>query len=204
MDLLRKLAAGTPLEVRLKAIAPEMLLAVLRAGVGLAASPLSVAVAAWIAQNPGRWSAILSPDARDWRRVTASLGGAHADIAAASARQDRATAQRLYDAMMEKEGTELAIGTWMEHRTVYSTDNYLSAIVPGARRDHHLGYDLFAPALTPLYIPMDGTVVQAGIIDEPLDYGGFLVTRHEIAQNVALFALWGHLSHESAHRWKID
>lgn len=203
LEVLRDLASGTPLEARLKAVAPEMLLAVLRAGAGLAASTHSGAVAAWIAQNPARWSRILSPDARDWRRVTARLGSAHAEIAAASARQDRETAQRLYDAMMKKADAELAIGTWMEHRTVYSTDNYLSALVPGARRDHHLGFDLFAPALTPLYMPMDGTVVQAGIIDEPLDYGGFLVTRHEIGGDAAFFALWGHLSHESAHRWAI-
>ncbi len=110
--------------------------------------------------------------------------GLSARIALASARQDRETSQRLYDATMAKAGATLAIGTWMEHRTVYTTDNYLSALVPGTRRDHHLGYDLFAPALTPLYMPMPGTVVQAGIIDERLDYGGFLVTRHEIEPGV--------------------
>lgn len=201
LALLDDLSAGTPLAGRLATIAPEMLMAVLRSGAGLPASPHSAAIAAWIAANPARWSKVLSPDAREWSRLVVSLGGAQSDIALASARQDRETSQRLYDATMAKAGATLAIGTWMEHRTVYSTDNYLSALVPCTRRDHHLGYDLFAPALTPLYMPMPGTVVQAGIIDERLDYGGFLVTRHEIEPGVAFFALWGHLSHESARRW---
>ncbi len=201
--LLRAAAAGTPLAARLETIAPEMLLAVLRSGAGLPASMHSPVVAGWIAANRGRWRTILSPDASDWSRITVSLGGAQADIATASARQDRETSQRLYDAMMREAGADLAIGVWMEHRTVYSTDNYLSALVPGARRDRHLGYDLFAPALTPLYMPMPGEVVQAAIIDERLDYGGLLVTRHEIEPGVPLFALWGHLSHESARCWKV-
>jgi len=201
LALLDGLSVGTPLADRLATIAPEMLTAVLRSGAALPASPHSAAIAAWIAANPARWSKVLSPDAREWSRLVVSLGGAQSEIAFASARQDRETSQRLYDATMAKAGATLAIGTWMEHRTVYSTDNYLSVLVPGTRRDHHLGYDLFAPALTPLYMPMPGTVVQAGIIDERLDYGGFLVTRHEIGPSVAFFALWGHLSHDSARRW---
>lgn len=200
--ILRAAATGTPLAGRLEKIAPEMLLAVLRSGAGLPASAHSTAAARWIAANSGRWSKILSPDAKAWNRITVSLAGAQAAIAMASAQQDRETAQRLYDAMMAEAGADLAIGVWMEHRTVYSTDNYRSALVPGARRDRHLGCDLFAPALTPLCMPMPGEVVQTAIIDERLDYGGLLVTRHEIEPGVPLFALWGHLSHESARRWK--
>lgn len=189
LALLDGLSVGTPLADRLATIAPEMLMAVLRSGADLPASPHSAAIAAWIAANPARWSKVLSPDAREWSRLVVSLGGAQSDIALASARQDRETSQRLYDATMAKAGATLAIGTWMEHRTVYSTDNYLSALVPGTRRDHHLGYDLFAPALTPLYMPMPGTVVQAGIIDERLDYGGFLVTPRNRAERTILRAL---------------
>lgn len=200
--LLRE-AAGTPLADRLRGIVPTMLRAVLRFGAGLPASPRSPSVAAWMNANRGTWSSVVSPDAREQKRVIAELGGAHADIAAASARQDREAAQRLYDRMMEAAGATLAIGTWMEHRTVYSTDNYLSALVPGARRDRHLGCDLFAPALTPLYMPIAGDVVQAGIIDERLDYGGYIVTRHEPRPDITFFALWGHLSHESAQRWQV-
>lgn len=199
---LRAAARGTPLAGRLETIAPEMLRAVLRSGAGLPASAHSAAAARWIAANGGRWRNILSPDATAWSRITVSLGRAQSEIALASAQQDRETAQRLYDAMMEEAGADLAVGVWMEHRMVYSTDNYLSALIPGARRDRHLGCDLFAPALTPLYMPMPGEVVQTAIIDERLDYGGLLVTRHEIEPGVPLFALWGHLSHESARRWK--
>jgi hypothetical protein len=201
--LLRSQAVGTQLAARLDLIAPELLLAVLRSGAGLAANTHSTLTAEWIANNPARWSRILSPDARDWRRVVMDLSGKDIDIATASARQDRETAQRCYDDMMAKAGADLAIGSWMEPRTIYSTDNYLSALVAGARRNHHLGLDLFARVLTPVYMPMRGTVVQTGIINARLDYGGFLVTRHEAISDVPLFALWGHISHESTRKWKV-
>lgn len=203
LSLLCSQVVGTRLADRLDSIAPEMLLAVLRSGAELAASAHSTVVAEWIANNTARWSRILSPDAREWSRLVMQLSGKHLGIATASARQDRETAQRCYDDMMAEAGADLAIGTWMEQRAMYSTDNYLSALVAGARRDHHLGYDLFASALTSIYMPMPGTVVQKGIIDLRLDYGGFLVTRHETISDVPFFALWGHISHESTRKWKV-
>ena len=203
LALLKDQAAGTALATRLERIAPELLLAILRHGADLAGNENSRAIQEWISASPGRWSHILSPDAKVQKRLVIALDGSQSAIAEASAREDRATAQRLYDEMMAKEGATLAVGSWMEQRTVYSSESYVSALVPGARRDHHLGCDLFCPALTPIFAPMDGEIVQAGVIDIRLDYGGFLVTRHDLPVGAPLYALWGHLTHASAQKWSV-
>lgn len=203
MALFAKTVAGTPLEARLANTAPEILLAVLRAGAGLPVGENSARITGWIAQNKARWSKLLSPDAREWPAITVEVGGAQSEIALASAQQDREKAQTLYDTLMSDAEATLAIGPWMEHRIVYSTDAYISALIPGVRRDFHLGYDLFAPALTPLYMPMAGRIVDAGIIDQRLDYGGYIVTAHDIGDGVEFYALWGHLAHESPRRWNV-
>lgn len=197
----REQICGTLLEQRLASVAPELLGAILRAGAGLSASPQARAVGDWISENPGRWGNILHPHASQWPRTRVVFGGNHSEIAQASARQDREKAQQLYNALMRETKATLAVGDWMEHRSVYTTDNYKSLLIEGARRDHHLGCDFFAPALTSLFMPMVGEIVQAGIMDERLDYGGFIVTRHELTPQTRFFALWGHLSHASVRRW---
>ena len=200
MRLFHDAAEGTALKDRLANTAPEILLAVLRFGAGVSHASDCDSITKWIADNPGRWSNVLTPDAREWSRAVIDIGSAQSEIARASAMQDRATAQRLYNEMMAEAGATMAIGSWMEQRTIYSTAAYISALIPGARRDFHLGYDVFLPALTPLFMPMDGTIVEVGIIDQRLDYGGYIVTSHDTGEK-EFYALWGHLAHESPRRW---
>lgn len=198
--LVERHAIDPEIRSRFAQVSPQLMQAVLRHGAGLSANSSTRAIK-WIEENKGRWKGILNPEANLWKRVDLSFGTAGGQIAEASARQDRETACALYNAFMARHDAKLAIGAWMEQRSVYATDNYLSLLLPGQRRDCHLGYDLFAPALTPLFAPAGGEIVQAGIINERLDYGGFLVTRHEVESKTSIWALWGHLSHESVRRW---
>lgn len=199
---LAELAKGTSLQARVERMDPVVARALLRQGAGLEPVPVGAALRAWIADNAGAWHGIVAPSVRDIPTIELELGGKVSDIAAASAVQDRETAQRLYDAYMAREGARLGIGTWHEYRTVYSTDNYISVFDPSVRRDHHLGLDLFCDAGTPLVLPMDGEVVDARIVDVRLDYGGVLVLEHAFGDGGKFWSLWGHLSFASARRWK--
>ncbi|WP_170990168.1 peptidoglycan DD-metalloendopeptidase family protein [Aquamicrobium sp. LC103] len=199
---LADIARGTAAESRVGRMDPVVARALLRKGAGLEPVPGGRALREWIAANAGSWHGILKPSVRDIPTTILELGGAAAEIAAASAMQDRETAQTKYDALMAAEGARLGIGTWHEYRTVYSTDAYVSVFDPSVRRDHHLGIDLFCDAGTALVLPMDGEVVDARIIDARLDYGGVLVLEHEFAEGRKFWSLWGHLSHASARAWK--
>ncbi len=204
-DVLARLAdltKGTSLQARVARMDPVVARALLRQGAGLEPVPSGGALRQWIAANAGSWHGIIAPSVRDMPSVELELGGSVSDIAAASAAQDRKTAQRLYDSYMAREGARLGIGTWHEYRTVYSTDNYISVFDPAVRRDHHLGLDLFGDAGTQLVLPLDGVVVDARIVDVRLDYGGVLVLEHTFGDDRKFWSLWGHLSFASARRWK--
>jgi 4-aminobutyrate aminotransferase-like enzyme len=85
------------------------------------------------------------------------------------------------------------IGRYGEPRLVYTSGLFARSAAPTAeRRTIHLGLDLFAPAGTPVFAPLDGVVHATAFNDAPLDYGPVVVLRHE-----CFFTLYGHLSVET-------
>lgn len=188
---------------RLDAMDPVVAEAALRLGAGLEIVPDAADFRAWLEANAGSWSDLLSPALEQSRLTVLDLGSAGSGLANALAAQDRETAQSLYDALMQASGHEVAIGPWLEKRTIYSTDNYISAFDRNARRNLHLGLDVFVPAGTVLSLPLAGTVVQTMVMNDSLDYGGVLVLEHEWQPGKHFWSLWGHLTHQSARDWKI-
>ena len=96
------------------------------------------------------------------------------------------------------DGKAVHVGHYLEPRLVYTSPGYLTAptAVEG-RRTMHIGIDLFAPAGRKVHAPMDGTVVTAINRNNPQDYGGTVVLRHETDDGDAFFTLYGHLDPES-------
>ena len=58
----------------------------------------------------------------------------------------------------------------------------------------HLGIDVFCPADTPVYAPLDARVELLAHNNRELDYGPMLVLRHTTDAGEAFFTLYGHLS----------
>ncbi len=156
---------------------------------------------AWVARNSGSWRGLMTHLAQA-RTGHIDFRSPDAPVAQASANMDREGATRAYGDLQRAAGFEVGVGDWMEQRCVYQSSNYASTRMPGAMRDCHLGLDLFAPAGTPLYLPLAGEVVVAEVRDMRLDYGGMLVLRHRGADHPTFYTIWGHLSHASAHRWQ--
>ena len=159
---------------------------------------------AWVARNSGSWRGLMARLA-EARTGHIDFRSPDAPVAQASASMDREGAIRAYDNLQRAQGFDVGVGDWMEQRCVYQSSNYASTRLPGAMRDCHLGLDLFAPAGTPLYLPLAGEVVVAEVRDMRLDYGGMLVLRHDPGQGdgrAAFYSIWGHLSHRTAQRWQ--
>ena len=93
-------------------------------------------------------------------------------------------------------GATVGVGRYCEARTLYDAPGFASEGNDGPEsRTIHLGLDLFAPAGTPVYAPLSGTVVSAAHNAEPLDYGPTVILRHPPSDGGSdgFHTLYGHL-----------
>lgn len=92
-----------------------------------------------------------------------------------------------------------SVGRYDESRPWMYTDDLFAGV-----RFHHVGLDLGAPAMTPIYACCDGEIWATAVNDEPGSYGPTLITVHEAAlpgkigdepkgKPVRFFVLYGHL-----------
>ena len=117
---------------------------------------------------------------------------------------------------LQKGSATYGIGGYNEHRTIYNRSKvfgpqsfdeeglpYVSE--SGAKdapledpagpepRRLHLGVDIWGPAGTPIYAPLEGTVHSFAFNDAYGDYGATLILQHEL-DGVIFHTLYGHLS----------
>ncbi|WP_191251420.1 aminotransferase class III-fold pyridoxal phosphate-dependent enzyme [Kordiimonas sediminis] len=97
---------------------------------------------------------------------------------------------------MAREGSEIALGTYLEDRTCYQMDQFQSEA--GESRSVHLGVDVFAPAGMSVHTPLDATVVSVTNNDAALDYGPTIILAHNgipgEGTKQPFYTLYGHLS----------
>jgi 4-aminobutyrate aminotransferase-like enzyme/Ser/Thr protein kinase RdoA (MazF antagonist) len=108
-----------------------------------------------------------------------------------------ALTRKVFDAMADA-GVRVAIGRYDEPRLLYVAPAF--AIGPRPTDEHrtiHIGLDLFAPAGTRVYAPLEGTIHAFHDNATLLDYGPVIILRHETDDGLEFFTLYGHLSRES-------
>ena len=96
-----------------------------------------------------------------------------------------------FDAWFAPHG-RYGIGPYGERRTVYAADQFADA-ASAERRMIHLGIDVFAPAMTPVYAPLPSVVRFVTYNSDPLDYGNTLILEHTSPVG-PFFTLYGHLA----------
>ncbi len=100
---------------------------------------------------------------------------------------------------IEKSGNQVAIGGYLEKRSLYSR----SELFEGEEfRTIHLGIDIWAPAGTPVYAPIDGTVHSFANRNVHGDYGPVIILKHEV-DGFIFHTLYGHLSLDSLDNIQI-
>jgi peptidoglycan LD-endopeptidase LytH len=83
------------------------------------------------------------------------------------------------------------VGGYNEHRTLYARSSHFDTLSEARRL--HLGVDIWGPAGTPVYNPMDGYVHSFQFNDHFGDYGATIILVHQLG-NLRLHTLYGHLS----------
>jgi 4-aminobutyrate aminotransferase-like enzyme/Ser/Thr protein kinase RdoA (MazF antagonist) len=92
----------------------------------------------------------------------------------------------------------VGIGRYDEPRLLYTSSLFGNSNNPtDERRTVHLGIDLFVPAGSNIYAPLDGTIHTVANNLAPLDYGPVLIVKHTMGGPEEFFTLYGHLSRET-------
>ena len=89
----------------------------------------------------------------------------------------------------------VGVGGYDEHRVIYRRSAQFSDYA-GEERCIHLGVDIWADALTPVYAPLPGVVHSVAFNDNFGDYGPTLILRHELG-GIVFYTLYGHLTLDS-------
>lgn len=92
---------------------------------------------------------------------------------------------------LEKHHCRFGIGGYAEHRTIYARSAHFDT--GGEPRRLHLGIDIWGPAGTPVYAPLNGEVHSFRFNDVRGDYGATIILRHQL-EDYTFHTLYGHLS----------
>lgn len=158
----------------------------IRAACGYEASPTSFEVRNWLQSGEPTIADVVAPPLAQAKKIWFDWSVDGGDSPTTSAEIDAAMAQA---------GAVIAIGHYCEDRNVYSGDSY--QVTQVSRRTVHLGVDLFAPAGTPVYAALDGTVALFNDNATHLDYGPVIVLEHHTSAGTPFWTLYGHLSRPS-------
>lgn len=95
--------------------------------------------------------------------------------------------------MLHEKKATLGVGGYMEHRLIYKRSN----LFQGAdSRFIHLGVDVWGPAFSPVYAPLEGIVHSFKDNAGFGDYGPTIILEHQL-ENIRFYTLYGHLSKRS-------
>lgn len=168
-------------------------LAMFREACGLSPAAGHGAVTAWLAAQPDRCAPILGRPLTLENTHVFDLGVRSLLLGADPSNAATAPLTRTIFRVLEEQGRDVGVGRYGEARPLYTGPAFGAGHPSEERRTIHLGIDLFLPAGTALFAPLDGVVELVADNDAPQDYGPLLVLRHQTDAGEPFFTLYGHL-----------
>jgi len=154
--------------------------------------PEAADLRAWIEENRDSFRSVMECDLKTCTKIVYDFSS-NGDVVIGGesdpARQTEIMWQQLADAK-----APVGVGRYREDRICYQSEQFKN---DGEARSQHLGIDLFAPAYTPVFAPLDGVVHSFADNNLHLDYGPTIILQHEPAAGVKFYTLYGHLSRDS-------
>lgn len=94
---------------------------------------------------------------------------------------------------LKSAGATYGIGGYDEHRAVYSRSKVFDSANNKSPRRLHVGIDIWGPAGTEVFSPIDGEVHSFAFNDQYGDYGATIILQHQL-EELKFYSLYGHLS----------
>ena len=161
--------------------------------------PQTGGIEAYLASKGGSFAPVMGPDVELSTALVFDLSVGSPDRALLGGSVDVEDLAGDIFRQMESGGAAAGIGRYNEARQVYTADQFIVDFdeMP-ERRTIHLGMDIFLPAGSPVFAPMEGTVHSFQNNTQPLDYGPCIILEHATEDTgQVFFTLYGHLSLDS-------
>lgn len=104
---------------------------------------------------------------------------------------DTALFSEWIDDQLKQTNSRYGIGGYNEHRTLYARSSLFGDNAEPRRL--HLGVDIWGPAGTPVYNPLQGSVHSFRFNNQFGDYGATIILEHQL-DALTVHSLYGHLS----------
>jgi len=99
---------------------------------------------------------------------------------------------------LKEKNASFLIGGYLEYRALYGRSEVFDASDMRSERRLHIGLDIWGPAGTPVYAPLDGIIHSFADNNVKGDYGATIILKHEI-DGIEFHSLYGHLSKADLH-----
>jgi 4-aminobutyrate aminotransferase-like enzyme/Ser/Thr protein kinase RdoA (MazF antagonist) len=182
---------------RLVATPHDLAAAVTRAAAGREPVARSARVRAWLAARTAMFAPVLDVDLRTAPTVVLDLSVASPLVSGDPHENTEPMLTPRIEAVMRAAGVDVSVGRYDEPRLLYTAPFFGGDAAASERRTIHIGFDLFAPAGTPVHAPLDGIVHAFADNAVPQDYGPVIILRHETGDGDSFYTLYGHLSRAS-------
>ncbi len=154
----------------------------------------------WVHEHQVEFAA-LTPIAADTLEVMSlDLSESNADLNYIDF-SDAAAFPNYLETLMEQNNASMAIGGYKERRFLYR-DKDMFNDGEADERFIHLGVDLWMPAQTPIFAPLDGVVHSFADNAHSGDYGPTIILKHQPSPEVEFYTLYGHLTRSSLQNLK--
>jgi len=152
----------------------------------------------WLKTSGGNAAPVLDQDLRTEPCHVFDLSVSSAFLGADPQSAEAPALAEAIERKLKQVNTVVGIGRYDEPRLFYRSPLFGNSTNPtDERRTVHLGIDLFVPAGSNVYAPLDGTIHTVANNSAPLDYGPVVIVKHAMGDSGEFFTLYGHLSRES-------
>lgn len=142
-----------------------------------------------IERHRGSFTPLFDPALSPANTIYMELSSANNELAGMSeSEQDAAILRRI-----EVAGALAGVGGYLEDRAVYKDTDLFQG---DAERSIHIGVDVFMPAATEIFSPLDGKVHSFANRQVYGDYGPVIILQHCL-DDFVFHTLYGHLSEDS-------
>ena len=184
---------------KLEGISPSFAEYLFRDACGLPPCPQTRGIEAYLSSKRGSFAPVMGPGVDLSTALVFDLSVSSPDRALLGGSVDVEDLAADIFRKMESARAHAGIGRYNEARQVYTADQFVMDFdeMP-ERRTIHLGLDVFLPAESLVYAPLEGTVHSFQNNTQPLDYGPCIILEHATEDtSLVFYTLYGHLSVES-------